>query len=104
MPREQEATMQLQKEEHSSYYTQSNLANDKASTQKSFLSEYLCGGGAIFFCVLLITFVMIIMMIQIVLWRFFDIDIFPVDNTISNNDLSNQTIGSSNRGAMRPKD
>ena len=71
------------------------------SSPKTLLSEYLCGGGGIFFCIGLLALVMILLIVQIMVWRFFDIDIFPVDDTISNKELSNYTFSS---GRFRPTD
>ena len=73
---------------------------DKSSSRQYSISEYFCGGGGIFFCTLLLGLVMIFLIIQLLIWRIFDIDIFPVDDTISNKELSNYTFSSFHR----PKD
>ena len=74
---------------------------DKSSSrQSSRIFEFFCGGGGIFFCTLLLGLVMIFLIIQLLIWRIFDIDVFPVDDTISNKELSNYTFSSFHR----PKD
>ena len=49
-------------------------------------------GGGTFFCLLLILIIMIFLLFQLLIWRIFDIDMFPVDDSISNHDLSNTSI------------
>ena len=89
------------KGERQKYYTQtSSVPVDKPTSQKSTLTEYFCGGGGIFFCILFLVMVMIFLIVQLFIWRIFDIDIFPVDDTISNKELSNYTFSSFHR----PKD
>ena len=86
--------------ESTKYYTRASLPIDKPTSEQSCLSEYCCGGGGIFFCILLLAMVMIFLIVQLFIWRIFDIDIFPVDDTISNKELSNYTFSSFHR----PKD
>ena len=84
--------------ERQKYYTRTSSAHvDKPAPQQSLLSEYCCGGGGIFFCILLLAMVMIFLIVQLFIWRIFDIDIFPVDDTISNKELSNYTFSSFHR-------
>ena len=86
--------------ESTKYYTRASLPIDKPTSEQSCLSEYCCGGGGIFFCILLLAMVMIFLIVQLFIWRIFDIDIFPVDDTISYKELSNYTFNS----FYRPKD
>lgn len=51
-----------------------------------------CDGGGTFCCLILILTFMVAMLIQILLWKIFDIDILPVDDSISNMELSNSSI------------
>ena len=83
--------------ESSNNYARANTPIDKSASRKSCISEYLCGGGAIFVCTLLLALVMLFLIIQLLIWRIFDIDIFPVDDTISNKELSNYTFSSFHR-------
>lgn len=58
------------------------------------------GGGGAFCCILLIFITMILLLIQLLVWRLFDIDILPVDDSIANYELSNSTI---HQGRMKDK-
>ena len=49
-------------------------------------------GGGTFCCLLLIVIIMVFLVVQLLIWRFFDIDIYPVDDSMSNHDLSNTSI------------
>ena len=51
-----------------------------------------CDGGGTFCCLILILTFMIAMLIQILVWKIFDIDILPVDDSISNMEMSNSSI------------
>ena len=54
--------------------------------------DFCEGGGGAFCCMLLIFITMVLLLIQLLIWRLFDIDILPVDDSIANYDLSNSTI------------
>ena len=54
--------------------------------------DFCEGGGGAFCCILLIFITMVLLLIQLLIWRIFDIDILPVDDSIANYDLSNSTI------------
>ena len=58
---------------------------------KNSASYYLDGGGT-FFCMLLIFIIIILLLVQLLAWRFLDLDILPVDDSISNRELSNSSI------------
>ena len=49
-------------------------------------------GGTIFCCISLILIFMILFLLQILAWRIFDVDIFPVDDSVSNHQMSNTSI------------
>jgi len=61
---------------------------------KSSSTEYYCDGGGTFCCILLVLTLMILLLVQILIWRIFDIDVLPVDDSISNYELSNSSIHS----------
>ena len=69
--------------------TTSLIYDKKKSETKIDFSE---GGGGAFCCMLLIFITMVLLLIQLLIWRLFDIDILPVDDSIANYDLSNSTI------------
>ena len=54
-------------------------------------SYYLDGGGT-FCCLLLIFIIIILFLVQLLVWRFFDLDILPVDDSLANRELSNSSI------------
>ena len=51
-----------------------------------------CDGGGAFFCILLVLAIMVVLLVQLLVWRIFDVDILPVDDSIANYDLSNSSI------------
>ena len=51
-----------------------------------------CDGGGTFCCILLVLAIMVVLLIQLLVWRIFDLDILPVDDSIANYDLSNSSI------------
>ena len=51
-----------------------------------------CDGGGAFFCILLVLAIMVVLLVQLLVWRLFDLDILPVDNSIANYDISNSSI------------
>ena len=78
--------------EQSKYYTRYSVPIDEPTSQQCCLFEYFCGGGGIFFCILLLAMVMLLLIVQLIIWRFFDIDVFPVDDTILHKESSNYTF------------
>ena len=64
--------------------------DDIAQTHVS-TSVFVEGGGT-FCCLLLILIIMIFLLVQILMWRILDIDMFPVDDSMSNHELSNTSI------------
>ena len=51
-----------------------------------------CNGGGTFCCISLVLTFMILLLVQLLVWRFFDIDILPVDDSIANHEMSNSSI------------
>ena len=51
-----------------------------------------CQGGGTFCCLSIILTFMILLLVQLLVWRFFDIDILPVDDSIANHEMSNSSI------------
>ena len=51
-----------------------------------------CNGGGTFCCISLVLLFMILLLVQLLVWRFFDIDILPVDDSIANHEMSNSSI------------
>jgi hypothetical protein len=47
-----------------------------------------CDGGGAFFCILLVLAIMVVLLVQLLVWRIFEVDWLPVDNSITNYDLS----------------
>lgn len=54
-------------------------------------SYYLDGGGT-FFCLLLIFIIIVLLLVQLLVWRFFDLDILPVDDSLANWERFNISI------------
>ena len=51
-----------------------------------------CHGGGTFVCISIVLTFMVLLLLQLFLWRFFDIDILPVDDSIANHEMSNSSI------------
>ena len=79
------------------YPTRDVIMNHRETRNKIDIFE---GNGGAFCCILLIFITMVLLLIQLLIWRLFDIDILPVDDSIANYELSNSTI---HQGRMKDK-